>query len=286
MSQRALGPQWSQPTLPGMNIKPSDAHRWPRGYTPERMAEVREAPLDINIHGSGGAWGGPAGPRKVQEVIARSTAPMDNIKPMFNGDKLSIEVGEKNGGRNAGGTYSGNRGGLGKITVLPAAKTSNTFPEQALLHELGHMESNVQHQEGLRADDSSAYETPQQRGREEAFADDYKATHWRPDPREQRRAPDSREMTPHSAYEHEDTWTKKKGFGKRGHKAYLEARTTPIQKDVERARWERKSRGYYQAPLDGNYNGGMAAGDRNGIFGTAPQWVTANPEPKKKGRKR
>lgn len=199
---------------------------------------------------------------------------MDNIKPMFNGDRLSIQVGG-NTRRGVGGTYSGTRGGLGDIVVLPPANTKSTFPEQALIHEIGHMESNVQHQEGLRADDSSNYDTPQQKGREEAFADDYRVNHWHPDPRTVRALPaTSQQLQNAPGYEHEDVWVGKKGFGKRGHKAYLEARTTPIQRDVDRAKWKRKSRGYYQAPLDGNYNGGLAAGDRNGVFGTPPKWVT------------
>ena len=35
--------QFSQPHLPGFNIKPTAEHRYPRGYTPERLAEVTEA---------------------------------------------------------------------------------------------------------------------------------------------------------------------------------------------------------------------------------------------------
>jgi hypothetical protein len=88
--------------------KPTDQHRWPRGYTPERMAEVRQAMGDVGVYVNTSVGSDESKPssfvhrpvpgetkssdlpaitteregfaeRRVAEVIARSTMPADVV---------------------------------------------------------------------------------------------------------------------------------------------------------------------------------------------------------------
>ena len=67
--------------------KPSAKNRYPRGYTPERMAQVKKAPLQITNRttraeresGMNAPMTGYGGVREAQEVIARSTIPMKHF---------------------------------------------------------------------------------------------------------------------------------------------------------------------------------------------------------------
>ena len=84
--------------------KPVARHRYPRGYTPERMAQVRSLPVEITNHTEFAPTReerqeavhppmvGPAGVREVQEAIARSTIPAEHFEDFsgapFKGVKL------------------------------------------------------------------------------------------------------------------------------------------------------------------------------------------------------
>lgn len=249
-----LSSQFGKPYFPGNNPKghsqgklfadpkPTDEHRYQRGYTPERMQEVRGARMNIEAGPEGsGPMTGPAGVRHVQEVIARSKTPIQEInvpKTSWGTDMdpddsydLRINTGSKGaGGRasSAAGWYSG--GGhyeRGEIHIAGGAVGNYGGVEgagQTLLHELGHYKSaKVEH------NDSANYRTPVQRGKEEAFADDNEKERWRPDPRDVRKGTSK---PPRGAYENEGAF---QGLGgKKAHVPYVKARQTlnPEEKET------------------------------------------------------
>lgn len=215
--------------------KPVDSARYPRGYSPERMNEVRNAPLHITHIGNDDApFGGPGGERRVHEVVARSTTPMSELAPREEDDGLTIHTGAD---LNAAGDYSRQYWGQGRVRIgthRPSTyskgkgwgradlHTSEEEGGKTLMHELGHAQSAMAYTK------SSYYDTPTQRGKEEALADDNEVKRFRPDPRDVR-AGRSKPVAP--VYEHEQAH---QGIGgARSHAAYLKARTTPI---VQRAR--------------------------------------------------
>jgi len=215
--------------------KPVDEHRYQRGYTPERMNDVRQARMMVTAGQEGsGPFTGPAGEQQVHEVIARSKTPMREInipKTAYGTDRdpddvfpLHIETGLKGNlsGRStaAAGTYSG--GGMyerGNIRIAGGAVGNYGGAEgagQTLLHELGHYRSaKVEH------NDSAHYRTPGQVGKEEAFADDNEKERWRPDPRDVRKGISK---PPRGAYENSGAFN---GLGgKKAHGPYVRARKT------------------------------------------------------------
>lgn len=212
--------------------KPVDEHRYQRGYTPARMAEVRGMTLDIQP-GEKGPFTGPGAAHRVHEVIARSTTPAHEHVEEYNGDKgLVIRTAATKMGNAAAfyqhPSYAEPRGSIS------LGRTNEIGEGQNLMHELGHYRSSlVDYTEHANPD------TPVDRGREEAFADENMMSRWRPDPREVRRFPNPRHHVPHPSYEYELAF---KGMGgKKAHKAYLKARTSPIQKDLESARHAAKN---------------------------------------------
>jgi hypothetical protein len=171
--------------------KPRPSLRYQRGYTPERMNEVRQLPIDIEPGeaSSGAAFTGQGAERHVHEVIARSTTPAREVShPLWaygeekNPDdvwSLKIATGRNLSDIGATGTYSqGSDYGRGQISLGEQEKEHAAG--QSLIHEMGHYRSaNIEH--------TNAYETPTQKGKEEARADDNLVERWRPDPRDLRR---------------------------------------------------------------------------------------------------
>lgn len=238
--------------------KPVDAVRYPRGYTPERMREVRAAPLGI-VSGParpGRLFSGPGGEDQVRQALARSTMPMSHVqvqsyyRPERQRDperqkqaasdnegfvlhirSESPEVGRHATGHFAAPSWQHYPVRFGEVHLGRDETPSRTA--QTLMHEMGHSRSYSEMTE------HSSRETPSKKGQEEAFADDYMMAHFRPDPRELRRAgakgADSSRSTiavPAPAYEYEGAFTSQKNYGgKTAHRAYMKARTTPIQKD-------------------------------------------------------
>jgi hypothetical protein len=220
--------------------KPTNEHRYQRGYTPERMAEVRNARMDINAGPSKhpertktGPFTEHGGERHIQEVIARSTTPMHEInvpKTTWGSDidpddayPLHINAGVTSfgGSRSYAGTYRG--GGShyerGQIDLAGGSIGSHSGPERAgqtLLHEMGHYRSaKVEH------NPSAEYRTPGQVGKEEAFADDNEVERWRPDPRDVRKG---KSKPPTPGYENSGAFY---GLGgQKAHGPYVRARKT------------------------------------------------------------
>jgi hypothetical protein len=216
--------------------KPTDEHRYQKGYTPKRMGEVQKMPIRTFTGDQGGAFSGAAGHHQVREVIARSTTPGDEIKPQFTGDILTVRTGKNLG--QAAGTYQKSKfGGHGTID-LDRGYGSGNDPHgnrertgQTLLHELGHARSNYEYTR------HSELDTREKLGQEEAYADDNMMSRWRPDPRDVRRG---RSHGPSPSYEAPDSF---KGYqvpaelsrmtgGKTAHKAYVAARQTPLVRDA------------------------------------------------------
>jgi hypothetical protein len=139
------------------------------------------------------------------ETIARSTAPIEHLAT--NSPTIWIKNSAEGAKHHAAGTYwSRDVGGKPKIEIYnkkpyeyqheedpddplpPPSKREVSRKKQhnresqelTLMHELGHhastVEDTVHHGRPF----------PEAQGAEEAFADDYKDTHWRPDPRDVR----------------------------------------------------------------------------------------------------
>jgi hypothetical protein len=259
--------------------KPTDEHRWPRGYTPERMHEVRR-------------WGPNVGPlpgegrfdpkshqmeRGLQEHIARSTTPVSDfsattVEGHHRSYPLSIRPGTIHPDRpNASGTYGsgGTDSRQGDITL--ASPVSGRSTGQTLLHELGHHRSHKVENEGAGTVHArlTGKKTPTRRGQEEAFADDNMMERFRPDPRDVRKGIDTR---PDASYEHERSF--KGQGGKVAYEAYLKHRKTlsPTEKTAGLMRGamgisdQRKKQQERQPKPD--TGGGFA--HEGGLFGVGP----------------
>lgn len=200
--------------------KPTDEHRYQRGYTPDRMAAVRQMPIDVvEAEGRRGlSFSGPTGPRQIHETIARSTTPTDEVPDTQRHLKIHPAVGYS-GTNNRAGVYRNIKGAVALKTspgsIHLAGGDTKEGEGQTLLHELGHWASNRQGRE------SAWYDTPTQRGKEEAFADDNMAERWRPDPRDVRKGVSK---PPGFGYEMDTNF---QGLGGAvAHKAYIKARRT------------------------------------------------------------
>ena len=221
--------------------KPGAEHRYPRGYTPERMADVRGAvPIfDANYasgllavgSGLGGVPNSTPAASRVLETIARSTAPMSDFTTMHpnNGrqqQRLKVTVNSYDPSITSGrlaGFYRGPRRfpGGGVSSTGQAHIAAGREDTATVTHELGHHVSTM-----VEKNPHADYDTPTKRGKEEARADDYAQEHFRADQRE-KSGTKKRRNDP--AYESLGTW---KGLGgKRAHASYLKARTTPIVRD-------------------------------------------------------
>jgi hypothetical protein len=202
--------------------------RYQKGYTPERMRDVK------NALGGGGKrdWrgllytghGGASSPfskgeqehsfydrqgrARLTETIARSKIPLDALSKKT----PTIWVKPQDSASGTSGSYQ--QRGPGAMSDTPAVvlrgrevdtswedmRVEHGFPdvsrrakkvsrqtvferqndEQTLIHELGHHQSNVSD----TWHSQSYADRPGSRGAEEAYADDFKDVHWRPDPRD------------------------------------------------------------------------------------------------------
>lgn len=128
--------------------------RWPKGYTPERQAEVRDALKDTTIIGpghfgratpeqmdKGRFYAYPEAEHRINTTIARSTIPSEHLKGI---DRIHDEPAE-----GTVGTYwPGKREiGLGQVTramLEPGARPrkepreTQADVDKTLIHEIGH----------------------------------------------------------------------------------------------------------------------------------------------------
>ena len=161
--------QFSQGTL-FQQPKPSEQHRWPAGYSPERKAEISGAlPTDIKVastyrYGTGGVFKDPsefnrgstrqrASSRRAQarsvlvDTLARSTVPAEDITGQGrHTPNISIEsMGSAQGMYSSPGVRVSRRKGVrtytpqeqGIIKINPSAR-ERSGTEHTILHELGH----------------------------------------------------------------------------------------------------------------------------------------------------
>lgn len=171
--------------------KPTEEHRYQRGYTPERMGEVHEAMGSIPTK-----VGPPHLFAHFRETLARSTAPTETLEEQVS----AIHLSPSTLGSNrfvAGETATSMRpSGLSQTTgasritmfhgsrgdpVLGASGKTASRSEimgASTIHEIGHAHHAL-------TDPSDFIENPS--GHRERVADRFMEEHYRPDPREVRR---------------------------------------------------------------------------------------------------
>lgn len=177
-------------------VKPTDEHRYQRGYTPQRKREVDKA-------FEGRLFGTPTKERHFKDAVARSSM---SVKPAQKGmyGIAELHEGAKKDpsslfGRDQSilGTTEGRSapgdsvirfdplrtkvhmfyGAQGNSPRMPKASRSEVFGA-AVIHELGHADQHYRHGE----------ETPFMKpGQRERYADQFMVKHFRSDPREARR---------------------------------------------------------------------------------------------------
>lgn len=174
--------------------KPTAEHRWPEGYTPERMHAVAGR-VEVIQRGvgrvgasnrytdttGGDVWSGKLsrGQKNVVADIARSSVPTEDIhSPYHPHHRLQVHARSDMMG---GGLYLGG-GSHGKIAV-----GADTGPN-TLLHEMGHAHSDMTNQSHstVRFDEQVEQhktlagqhrKAAELRGVEEAYADNYAQKH-------------------------------------------------------------------------------------------------------------
>jgi hypothetical protein len=230
-----IGQQFgSQGTLFRVSRRPRSSPG-PKGFSPERQDLVRAKTsvyadalaglensnggwLDTDVDGRGmltpKAMGRRRGAeRRVQDIVSRSSAPIEgrvNVGVVHPDDKSLTSAGAAYGWASAGGVYktfaNGPHAIAGLDSVLPGDGRKKTrLYSDTLIHELGH------HHSAMTNPDMD-YTTPEGQGREEAFADDFSATHR---PRRHRNLPNNE--LPYTDL----------GRGAGFREAYDNARTTP-----------------------------------------------------------
>lgn len=252
---------------------PKPTAQWPRGYSPERMAEVRDA---VNVvteakqPSDTAHLAGPHGVHRVYQAIARSTAPMEEAAPnaftTAAGDRAGQAKVIIRGGlpANVGGQHFWDSSGRNEVR-MPVRADPETYSSN-LMHEMGH---NASYRMGNPSATDMGH-SPRALGEEEAFADDYSRTHNRRDPRS---GPE--EYTGNvSGYESKDTWKSvvrgrypgQRNQASQAFRAYTAARQTPLDHDIQNvlykeklrktqagmgrgSNWEEQLPLYHQAPL-------------------------------------
>lgn len=165
----------SQGTLFRGGTKWSSDQRFPRGYTPERGHAVNDA-FRFNVYSGDDL--DQHNYRRIVDTIARSTVPIEHLAPRksHTGQEYPIDV-QSHYGVLPKGTH-------GRYAYLhPEADVWNFHDQLAIqpyatgtstvIHELGH------HVSALQGQPHSAPGTLENKGREEAFADDYAHEHYR-----------------------------------------------------------------------------------------------------------
>lgn len=169
--------------------KPRDSDRWPRGYTPERMDEVRKALPESNVRDLGrparhlSPVQFPQRQRQIYDTLARSTVPTEAFSDAMisTGSHVGIEDRRKVKGHHVGsrskGTSQANvfeRTKQQKRWRNPSAEQESR--EKTLIHEIGHHVSDGQF---------GPYQGATKK-KEEAFARGYEREHWQQEPRTKR----------------------------------------------------------------------------------------------------
>lgn len=159
----------SQGTLFRGGTKYASPARYPRGYTPERQAEVREAVQPAPFTAKTNTI------HPVVDTLARSTAPAEhlkNVKWAVAEPGQALTSAEAQGKESVAGVYlpPWTEEGQSTIALKPYATRSST-----VLHELGHHRSYMLDNPWQK---KYSYEAPEG-GHEEAFADNYAEQHFR-----------------------------------------------------------------------------------------------------------
>ena len=240
--------------------KPTDEHRYPRGYTPERMAEVRgaggvfdyrqAADNALGRNSPSGKMGREADPqvpthsvRKTQEVIARSTTPLSELrtarvfvdssepKRLYPNSAPAAFYREGYPRQEGGETLA-----TGRIHIAPRpafVPTPERDPgrnkedelqyrmndESTIIHELGHHRSNLEgHTKERDEYGVDKYKRgPEFSGQEEARADDNMVERYRPHPLDLKRSRATKGFVKpheelHSYEEDNPDWHRKNAF--------------------------------------------------------------------------
>jgi hypothetical protein len=163
---------------------------WPRGFSPERRDEVLDALVRpgnrfwmqssrgkpaLDIHGNKTLGGTKPESIRTYETIARSTVPVEHLAGLG-----GVSAGQIRGPRTDGdpaGTYhrygfggTKDRPGEPQIAIYQGmGNASGSTP----IHEIGH------HVSFMAGTEHSAYDTPERKGQEEGFAENYAETHYR-----------------------------------------------------------------------------------------------------------
>lgn len=157
----------------------SDKARWPRGFTPERQAEVADAlghyrssrvardkvHRDKRLNGTTLSQQGQRESGQIEAVrtVARSTVPVEHLAGL-RGKFRVVPPSELNGAV-ASGQYDETHG----VQIAGGAHRGPTP-----IHEIGHHVSSH-----ILGTEHSAYEHPEQMGAEEAYAENYAEEHFR-----------------------------------------------------------------------------------------------------------
>ncbi len=184
---------FNQEQLSRLRVKPPEAIRYPRGYSPQRQAEARRVVDQIEFQetpefqGPGAThahpYAGQVGRARIVDTLASSKLDLRELVHQ----ELKILIGPKRGGHDPSAAFLGPqgvggpgpfpgtslRGSQAVIALFGVPKREAHSPrderagaEYALLHEIGHLISELRH-------GRQPYGTPSERGREEAFADDF-----------------------------------------------------------------------------------------------------------------
>ena len=182
--------------LRGDQFELNQAKRWPRGYDPERQAEVREAVVGRLSQRDPLSDNNRFGPtrRDLIDTVARSTSPAEHFQDIqfapgqrpwrynstiFDGRMSAPNVAGEyhphgpNGDvpldeyEDSGRTHSANP--TAPTVLIQAGYERDVTP----IHEIGHHVSTISDTE------HSPFRTARQQGQEEAYADEYAQQHYR-----------------------------------------------------------------------------------------------------------
>lgn len=170
-------------------------HVWPKGYTPTRLAEVRDnMPRVVNSPNSGFAPG--EGTAKLTDHIARSTIPVEDLQGL-NNNQFEITLGTTVD--NAGGFFTSEgmpHKGINPGVVLPKKQVpkpglpkdrdkkargyAKTLLNHTVVHEIGHAVDFASRPSTYNVEQRSIYnETIPARPRAEGIAEGYRSAHTR-----------------------------------------------------------------------------------------------------------
>lgn len=177
----------SQGTLFSGGTKHMSDERFPRGYTPERKAEISNAMFRVDPEHNtlrdhlytGGTRADNAPKRNLIDTVSRSTVPVEHLQPKAPTRQLAFWTHHRSGDGTLGDEHEGHAGHYNRaprgfdgirhdIVIDPAHTRGST-----IIHEIGHHVSNLTDQP------HSGVRTPETQGAEESFADNYAQTHFR-----------------------------------------------------------------------------------------------------------